>query len=219
MDLQTFLSLNNLKNKTQALNKCSELLGRTTHGEIITNLHPEYNFLCSLIKVHYTFNNFPIEHFAVFCTKYYQSKCFHFYDGKRYWDFSFKKCLMEREKIKRLNIQQAFRNAIASQIRDFRKNTFNGNASMVCPITNNVLWINSSHTVVDHNYEELPFRIMLTDFITKENIDYDKIKVYEDCSGLKQLCDKDLLESWQIYHNENASLRVIHYTANQKHTR
>ena len=71
-------------------------------------------------------------------------------------------CINNSDQIKKFKQNSAFRNTIKYQIVDFKNSCFQTNQDIFCPKFNIKLF-NDTH--VDHNYEFLPFRTLIFNFI------------------------------------------------------
>ena len=74
---------------------------------------------------------------------------------------------------------------------------FHTNQDIFCPKTKIQLF-NDSNTHVDHNYELLPFRTLISNFIKQYGITESELEILRE------------------YHEQHSQLRLIHVSANLK---
>ena len=211
MDVKTFINKYNLKNKTKTKEHLKYLLNTLPK---YTPLHNEILF--DLLKLHYYFNNKNPDYFIIKKSPKF-TYCFNFVKNDHVQDFSYIKCFDNIEQIVHKNKNEAYRCLIAPQIKEFKDNHFSINVSCLCPKTEIVLY-NNSYTHVDHNYEYMPFRKIVTDFETMYNYCSASLQTIGDVNNRKfkhEIININFIN----FHRINASLRCIHYTDNLKNNR
>ena len=211
MDVNTFINKYDLKNKTKTKEHLKHLLNTLPKHK------PLYNeILFDLLKLHYYFYNRNPEYFMIKKSPKF-TYCFHFIKNNVIQDFSYIKCFDNKEQIKHKHKNEAYRCLIAPQIREFKDNHFSINVSCLCPTTGIVLY-NNSYTHVDHNYELMPFRTIISNFETTYNYPSASFIVIGDSDNRR--FKHDIINiNFIDFHNINASLRCIYYLDNIKHSK
>ncbi len=110
------------------------------------------------------------------------------------------------------NATKAFRLCIQPQIQEFRRSTFQGGA-IVCPLTSLTLQ-NDKDTHIDHHYDILPFKVLLTSFLEDEEMKLADIETVSDGTRGRKLKDPYLQCKFEAYHKKHAVLRTIAKKAN-----
>jgi hypothetical protein len=125
-------------------------------------------------------------------------------------DFSYRKCLgLGNHKNHRAT--QAFRGDVQCQIEVFKENAFS-EGTVECVLTGKKLTRQIAH--VDHH--PTPFITLLRRFIKSEGLSLAKVEVVDvrSMGGEKTIKDANLRQRWQIFHRDNAKLRVIYWRSN-----
>lgn len=118
-------------------------------------------------------------------------------------DFSYLKCLNPPTLIQM--IKQACRSAIEEDIIYFKKQQFDLNPIIICPLTNLKTTFYSSH--VDHHNPT--FKKIFDEWIKDKNINSEDINPSEDNSIKTYFVNKELTESFRLFHNSIAELRIL----------
>lgn len=128
-------------------------------------------------------------------------------------DFSYRECISPSSQIKK--VKSAFRQAIQSQIFQFKRHFFDTNGpSAICPDTGETLSFVGSH--VDH-VAPLTFEKLMSDFVSAEGLDVEEIALGDELQDNKYvdtLQDKWLEDRWSAYHYKYAVLEVVSQNAN-----
>ena len=147
----------------------------------------------------------------------YNTPHFCFIDSMYYkkHTFSYHSCFNHSEKVKKIQINAAFRNAVDNQIKEFKNNTFLTTTSIYCPVTGKPLY-NNSMTHVDHDYNSShTFKNIVDNFKTCYNLnDKDFDTVTDHTTKLYVFKNSKITQLFQDYHKCNASLRCISREAN-----
>lgn len=127
-------------------------------------------------------------------------------------DISYNKCLVKSANSQRNAVMKALRDIIRPQIASFKANII-ANGDIRCAITDKIL--DSSELHIDHNFDILPFRTIVDNFMSKENRQIDDIRVVS--RGITHdLEDTDLHDRWYKYHESVAILRPLQKHVNMK---
>lgn len=125
-------------------------------------------------------------------------------------DISYKQCLNPSGAY--AHFASAARQAISWQILEFRDNYFKKNINVICPFTNESLTANSCH--VDH-IPPFTFSNLLNDFIKKNDIKIEEVETLSIQGQAGRIfADGKLYSKWELYHLENARLRIVSKHAN-----
>ncbi len=126
-------------------------------------------------------------------------------------EFSYPKCLQQKERSNLLLFRESARHAIKDQVITYKIKYFEQNQNeygkVVCEETNELISTKECH--VDHHPKS--FISIVTDFIQSERIDVDKIKYtgFGDNEQEKEFEDSSLANRFRKYHRENAKYRII----------
>ena len=127
-------------------------------------------------------------------------------------DFSFKKCITPPTQ--KTLFQQACRHSVADQIVSFRNRVFEDAIGIVyCPVLAVPITPRTSH--VDH-VPPITFETLVNQFIERKNLNVIDSLVAngnDNCMQTK-FADSALQSKWQVFHAENAKLRVVSARAN-----
>lgn len=209
------MSLFHFKTQTSLIQHLSKTLQTTIPGTIIEQ---EHDLLCELLKLHYKHHScnplyFTTSKHAIYKTQYYM---FYDMDKNMLIDFSYKSCINNTGQIKKLKQNSAFRNTIKYQIVDFKNTCFHTNHEILCSKTG-VKLLNDSNTHVDHNYEILPFRVLVSNFTKQYRITETDLETTSDnVELLHYFKNERISQIFKEYHKQNAQLRLIHASANLK---
>lgn len=130
-------------------------------------------------------------------------------------DISYRKCFSACLNTHGHNVTRAFRQAVQSQIDEFREQAFRYQTVLKCPETQTSL-LNDANAHVDHHIT--PFRSLLRMFLSENKLKETDIAVKDSDDGLKKwLCDVDLLRRWRDYHAQHACLRMVSGHWNVRH--
>lgn len=110
------------------------------------------------------------------------------------------------------NAYSAFRRCIQPQIDEYRSSTF-FSGPIVCPVTGLTLH-NDKETHIDHHYDILPFKKLLTRFLQDEEVRMADVATLPDGTRGRKLKDIELQHKFEAYHKANAVLRAIAKKAN-----
>lgn len=178
-------------------------------------------FICELLSLHPNKNKkigVGIESIIVEKEKTF-NKTVHFsivrIDGSKE-DFSFGKCLTPSLNNPEKLFKSSARRAIADQIISFRDNYYlinqDSNKNVKCELTGLSIGKNSSH--VDHVPPDTFYKIV-SDFISKSNIDVNKTEFLETADGIgREFGDIILKREFFDYHGKMAKLRIVSPFAN-----
>ena len=143
----------------------------------------------------------------------YHASYFHFslkYNDDTVDDISYTKCLYGETEYG--NIMKAFRDTIREQIFEYRQNIFRDNVELICPETNIILR-NNSDTHIDHNFRELTFKDIVTNFCLEKN--YNILDISTENIRYRQIIVSDIIrQEFENYHRDNAKLRAVHKSVN-----
>jgi len=124
-------------------------------------------------------------------------------------DFSYRKCIeaafdpRAKERIRRLNVIQAFRRAVEDQIIEFKRSRSFGKY---------VILDNGALAKDDeiHVHHEPPFEALLEEFLRMKGLTLDQVQIKEAGDGISyDLADEKLKEEWREFHRKNARLRLV----------
>ena len=176
-----------------------------------TILNGEYkDVMIDLVKWHPNYDdwniNGPVEfkiHYDCFGNKNYRMMS----NGE--WNdesFSYIKCIRKptKENNHRRNVISASRNAIMSQIEEYR-NSQCTQQGYLCEICNTYVYKEDIH--IDHNFDKLTFQQILDDFLKENGKTYNDLKVMSK-NTLQQFDNSDR-EEWSKYHQSRAMLRCL----------
>ena len=141
-----------------------------------------------------------------------------FYDTnkKKLIDFRYKSCINNTDQIKKLKQNSAFRNTIKYQIVEFKNTCIHTNHEILCSKTG-IQLLNDNNTHVDHSYEILPFRVLVSNFIEQYGITETELETTADnVELLYYFKNEQISQLFKEYHKQNAQLRIIHVSANLK---
>lgn len=115
--------------------------------------------------------------------------------------------------LKKREVLKAFRTSVDSEILNFKKE-FIPNVTK-CAITGVVL--NKTYSVDHHNHD---FAIVVELFLKKYNKTYDDLYKYvSEINTKRYFTNKNLIEYFIKFHNQNTTLRFTSISANLKKTR
>jgi len=124
-------------------------------------------------------------------------------------DFSYRKCIENafnpaaRERIRRLNVVQAFRRAVEDQIIEFKESRRFGRYV----ILDNGVPARDDEVHVHH---EPPFEDLLEEFLRIKGLTLDQVQIREAEDGIGyDLADDKLKEEWREFHRKKARLRLM----------
>ncbi|MBN9542725.1 MAG: DCL family protein [Alphaproteobacteria bacterium] len=147
----------------------------------------------------------------------FRSRCLYIIrtDGSKI-QFSWRTCI-EGEKLK-IDIYEAFREAVISQIKEYIKDNFV--EKMRCPIFPDIELTNirsKKNIHVDHESPKT-FKNLVDAFLRSESLDILDVKISDPKLHLNtaQLADEGFKSRWQYFHQKEANLRVISQEANLK---
>jgi hypothetical protein len=124
-------------------------------------------------------------------------------DGAR-MNFGYRKCLDKPPATKEL-VMQALRADVADQIAACRGAAFNGNVTMICPITGENTWIADSDV---HHTGGWPFNKIAEAFVAEAG-GYESIRLKKGPKIGRGLADSELAASWRQFHAARAELICI----------
>lgn len=144
------------------------------------------------------------------------SKCFWVerVDGSE-TDFSYNKCIAESGDSDYQAFCAACRRAVARFTSDFKKKQFLSGGKMACPITGEIMTVDSAH--VDH-MEPWTFREIIKAYITFRSVDLSAVQIggtNADGAMRKDLLDGDLKNDFVKFHNARARYRLLSPRGNQ----
>lgn len=179
----------------------------------------DFDFIFELIKLHPNANEkigSGISSIQIRLNKMGNATAFYIIrSDKSETDFSYKKCLNGQDGLlKQFTI--AAREAVSPQIIDFKKKYFskhqNANGQITCPITRKK--VNREQVHVDH--DPTSFQKLVNAFIATNKIALDVIKYTGQKDGDERLsfADESFKKQFDLYHKQNAELRVISKKAN-----
>lgn len=124
-------------------------------------------------------------------------------------DISYVKCInMKKE---RYDFKEACRNAVKEDINEFKKSEFekkqDEHKRMTCPETGEKISYENSH--VDHEAPNT-FEKIVNDWIEMEKIEPNNIKIkgYDDGEIGKEFEDEKVRQSFRLFHQKQAKLRI-----------
>ena len=205
----------NFKTQKELTNHLSNTLQSTIPGTIIEHDH---NLLCELLKIHYEQHSSVPLYFTTEKHPIYKTQFYKFYDTnkKELIDFRYMSCINNSVQIKKFKQNSAFRNTIKYQIVDFKNACFQTNQDIFCPKTN-IKLLNDSNTHVDHNYEFLPFKTLISNFIKQYGIIESELETTaKNEEKLYYFKNTRISQLFKEYHDQHAQLRLIHVSANLK---
>lgn len=124
-------------------------------------------------------------------------------------DISYRTCITKQND--RVDVTKALRFAVISDISEYRRHAFSNERTIPCADCN-APCENAHSTHIDHI---LPFRTIVANFVSEENIDLNSIQTHS--SGTYRLIsDIDLRMRWTDYHKKHATLRVMCARCNLK---
>ena len=110
------------------------------------------------------------------------------------------------------NAYSAFRRCIQPQIDEFRRVAF-CSGPMICPVTLAEI-CNDKETHIDHHFDILPFKKLLTQFLEKEDVNLKDVETVPDGTRGRKLKNSELFLKFETYHKDHAVLRAIAKRAN-----
>lgn len=125
--------------------------------------------------------------------------------------FSFTHCIYPPSE--RTRIASACRQAVFDDVGDFKRAAFDGNETLICPVSGVEITLADSH--VDHDREVASFDALVTGFLASE-ASAPVIAGYRDNEPFTRFADPAVAERFRAYHNRHASLRVISARANRR---
>lgn len=197
--------------KKYKTDKCREILNKYSLNAIVSDEN-DISFLLSIFKNHNEWGQkkgVGIQSISIkmsnFKNRYFQLNRF---DGT-YTDISFPHCI--NNKSKKADIIKACRNAIRSEIINYKNNSVVYGVS-TCPITGDVLNIENTH--IDHY--DLEFNPMFKKWFKKydEELLFSKINQTVDNSFETYFTDSLIIEDFKKFHNEHSKLRAVSKKAN-----
>lgn len=156
--------------------------------------HPKYNILKS-IGINYIYVSKDV----------FNYRCFYVSLSNGISDsFSIKKCINSKNENQFVKFRTAAREAVKSQILEFRLLNKKHGAYFVSEISNKKIKPEETH--IDHVYE---FNNLVIDFINKYNIDIDTIEFDENIPMIIRFTDTKIEKYFYDYHKQKATLRVV----------
>ena len=166
----------------------------------------ELSWIVPLLQMHPRFEEKALDMVAIEVS--YSPPAFHFNiiksDGTCE-DMSYNKCLSGCANSKRHATLKACRDIIRPQIKEFRDGLL-ARGHVHCSVTGKRLCVNSMH--IDHDYDQLPFRDMVSTFLGKEGLEYEDVEVLS-LGVWHAFKDEELSKRWFDYHKDFAVLRVL----------
>ena len=205
--------------KAEAKSFTRELISRYGDGEIISGV--DDIFLRDLIAIHHDAAKkigCGIAHFTVQPDPNWGTTR-HFVivrtDGSD-TDFSFHTCIDGSNE--RRDVFHALRHAVAFQILDFQQAAFAGDVLPICPYTQSVLTSSNAH--VDHAPPDT-FLVLAMRWMAEETLLISDIPLVENADNqwVREMRDPRQQASWQAFHLQHATLRIISRQANLSHAK
>lgn len=131
-------------------------------------------------------------------------------------DFSYLTCLQQRDTSSIILFKEAARNAIHTQITDYKKEYFkqnqNSEGEVFCEETNRRV----GYRECDVDHHPMSFNSIVENFIQLNTIDVNQVEYggYGDNEQRKSFVDKAIANSFSDYHQEIAILRIVSTEAN-----
>jgi len=126
-------------------------------------------------------------------------------------DFSYRACL--RGSTKQLDrFRLACRTAVKHDTMGFRDEALKGNP--VC--RHRGIPLTKENSIVDH-VKPKTFNMLVANFVGKEGIDIDHVEIGGDM--LREFIDQSIARKFRKYHNENATLELVYWEANNEECR
>ena len=199
-ELKKLINENNLKNVV--IEKGNKLFDKI--DVIFRNGHPNYEEKSKFGIVSYQYKQNKDSEFK-------HSDCFHIVN-----DFGVEETISyntpsDSDKNKTSDVIKAFRSSIGKQIQLKKKSFRVGENCEHCdkPIES----VDDLH--IDHH--DLEFKPLLDKYISKYNLNIDDFYKYVDKSKpIKTFNNYKLIEDFNLFHNENTTLRFLHTTCNLK---
>lgn len=195
-----------------AENHTQELLSRYNYGAIIEG--NDFGFFCCLIERHEKSEEkigVGIKELQVRKNPNdLKSKVIYIHrtDGSEI-DFSWRKCIKPPSPLSR--VLNAARFLISTQVEDVKNQCFAKDQTHICPETG--IMIDRELSATDHQYPQTFDRIF-KDWCVSENLDSKDIETISIQNSRRTFKNEILNNSWIAFHQQHASLRVIHRTAN-----
>ena len=200
------------KSKTAAKEYVQELLSRYSYGTTIKG--NDFSFFCSLIERHEKSD----EKIGVGIKELQVKKnpndlkskviYIHRSDGSEI-DFSWRNCIKPPSPLSR--VLDAARFLIWTQVEDFKNQCFAKDQTHICPETG--IMIDRELSATDHENPQT-FDRLFKDWCVSENVDPKDIETVSIENSRRTFKNEILKNSWIAFHQQHASLRVIHRTAN-----
>jgi hypothetical protein len=197
-------------NKKQKTEKCRNLLFKYSVNQPITN-DEEIAFLFSIFQNHPDWEikeGVGIQSISIAKNKL--GRCFQLNRiNGTYTDISFHKCITNKSKIS--EIKKACRSSILGEIISFKNNNVVFGKTR-CPITNDILFRENTH--IDHY--DLTFDEMFNLWIVKQDFDFifSKVNPSKDNCTATYFIDKQIVNDFIRFHNQNSKLRAVSIKAN-----
>lgn len=205
--------------KTEAKNFSRDIIARYAEGEIISGvddlflrdlvaIHPEAARKIGCGIAHFTTALDPVwrnsRHFVIVRT------------DRTDTDVSFHICIDGSND--RRDVFHAFRRAVADQVIDFQRRSFENNQRPLCPYTGVMLTVANAH--VDHAPPET-FFTLANRWMKENSLTVADVPLVENADNqwVRRMLDGVQEESWSKYHRANARLRIISRPANLSHVK
>lgn len=203
------------KTKKDIEAKCQEIVSRVYENEYLVD--NDYDFVYDLFQLHPNCKEKSRDGIAGFIVErdklYGKGKhfCVVRKDESKI-DFSWKKCIAGKQTNKRRLVLDAMRRAIQAQIFEYANDQFRVTSEIICPITYEPVTRDNCH--VDHVYPNT-FSYLSQKWIDDNNLTYEIIELKNSEDGYGYVfSDAELLKRWQVFHFENAELRILSISGN-----
>lgn len=186
----------------------NSIIGRCLTGD-------QFYLLSELLKLHHRLDGSEwrdLTAVSVEKAKVYNAKsfCAHYTDGGREY-FGVSSLKLSRSQRQKRAFNNAARTEVLTQTRQFFKDAFSDNQTIVCAITGEV--INRDQATVDHY--PIGFKTLIDDWLEINDLEWRDVEIKKHYA-LYVFASRKLATSWQKYHRQNARYRITEFMANHK---
>ena len=194
---------------SKAINFYKGIRDQYENGECISETHQKY--LIDLVAIHHDSKvkvGRGISHFTVeLDSEFRRTRHFmiHRKDGSQ-TDVSFHSAIKGPNR--RRDLLEALRRAVEDQIVNFKLNEFSLELELTCPLTGEVLDFKNCHV---HHESPMTFIRLVGKWLKQESLDLNEVEITpsEDNQIVNKMTNQSQLESWEQFHKEASTLRLL----------